>query len=729
MSPTPAISAWRPAVALFALLCCAAAPIVAQTLAPDASLAESVVASGAHAVVPSLGTHTASVGESLAGAPTSTASGGAFVWTSGFAAIVRGVPEPSGATAWPVGVLGLFALCARRRRAERGSAIPGVGGRRALAICAATTLALATLAPPAAASTPGVIHYQALLRDTAGEPLSGSYALDFALHDAAAGGTPLWSESHPTVAVSDGLAAVVLGSITPLTPALLDGAGRWLEVAVDGVTLAPRIALGSDAYALRATLAEDVPSGALLPDRLASVCGLGQVLLQGAGSWACGDPPPGPEGPAGPQGEPGPEGPSGPQGLQGPPGADGLDGAPGLPGPPGEDVDALVADLADLVGLPDLRDGLAFGQPAQQDCSLGNDFVGVTLLIDGVITGAVVGFLGEETMNEVPVFGVAIESATALPASSWIGGAARIRVRRGADIGFFSGIVTEAGLVASDGTTRTYGVRLEPDPAGLAHERGFRIEQGTTTSAIVSTVLNGAGATGFTFAVTGLESPRPFVVQYDETDLDFVLRLLADEGHFARFDESGAAPVWTIADATSQYGAIGTGTYSGHLSDASAGTNRILSFQSIDRVFTASHSVTGYSIAAPLPAPEATETRVGVGAVGEHHRFDPTVPSTSAATTAADRDADRAEATRRIHRGTSQLVELRVGTVFGVSDTTGAGFGGSYVPIAARYAALRDEAAGCLRFANEFVAIPSTTLYRPPRTRIPPTIAGPSSPS
>lgn len=727
----------------------------AQSVAPDAALVETTLAAGATSFLPGTGVQSASVGESLAGAVASPPTNGAVVWTSGFAAAVRSVPEPRTELALLAGGLALLALAKvhRRRRMPLGHRVARTASPLAFAAAAVVApvsmavlaaLAVISSAAPAAATTPGIVHYQAVLQDTSGEPLTGRFGLDFALHDTASGGVALWSESHPGVAVTNGLAAVELGSLTPLTPALLDGAGRWLEVAVDGVALAPRIPLGSDAYALRAALAEDVPLGSLTPDRLAAICANGQVLIQGAAGWVCGDPPEGPPGPAGPQrpqGIPGPPGADGADGMDGAPGqdgADGIDGAPGAQGdpgppgppgpagPPGQDVDALVAHLADLVGLPALRGGLAFGQPFQQDCSDGNDFVGVTLLIEGVITGTVVGFVGEEEMNGVPVFGVAIESPTALHAPTWIGQSARIRVRRGADIGFFSGIVMEAGPVANDGAgTQTYALRIEPEITLLSRERGFGVAQNTTTSALVADRLTSAGLSSFAFAITGTETPRDYVVQYDETDLDFVNRLMEEEGIFFYFDESGSTGVLTMADAISQYGAIGGGTYSGHLADASAGTNRILSFQTIDRHFTSVHTVTGYSIASPLPVTEGSETRTGLGAVGEAHRTDPTLATGVDVDRAADRNADRAEATRRLHRGTSQLVELRAGTVFTVNDATPAGFGGSYVPIAARYAALRDDAAGCLRFANEFVAIPSTRLYRPPRTTPRPRVVGP----
>lgn len=72
------------------------------------------------------------------------------------------------------------------------------------------------------------------------------------------GGTLLWTESHPSVEVLDGVYSVELGSLTPLTDAILTTPALHLETQVDGDTLAPRQRLLAVPYALRAETAENV---------------------------------------------------------------------------------------------------------------------------------------------------------------------------------------------------------------------------------------------------------------------------------------------------------------------------------------------------------------------------------------------------------------------------------------------------------------------------------------
>lgn len=112
----------------------------------------------------------------------------------------------------------------------------------------------------ASAQVPGQVSFQGLLLDSSGQPVTGNVDLAFALFANASGGTPLWSESHPATAVVDGVYDVALGSVTPLTPAILAGTTRHLEVTVDGETLTPRRPLLAVPYALTAASLASVES-------------------------------------------------------------------------------------------------------------------------------------------------------------------------------------------------------------------------------------------------------------------------------------------------------------------------------------------------------------------------------------------------------------------------------------------------------------------------------------
>lgn len=99
------------------------------------------------------------------------------------------------------------------------------------------------------AAPPSLIRYDGRLTDDAGVPLDGSYNVDFAIFNAATGGTAVWSEDRPPMAVENGVIEVMLGETTPLAPSVFSGPERWLEITVDGTALIPRQRLASVPYA------------------------------------------------------------------------------------------------------------------------------------------------------------------------------------------------------------------------------------------------------------------------------------------------------------------------------------------------------------------------------------------------------------------------------------------------------------------------------------------------
>lgn len=108
---------------------------------------------------------------------------------------------------------------------------------------------------PTAAQVPGPMPYQGLLLDDAGQPLTDTVDLAFAIYDGLAGGAALWTESHAGVLVVDGVYSVKLGSTTPIPIAILSGGARFLEISVEGEILSPRQQLLAVPYARVAEIA------------------------------------------------------------------------------------------------------------------------------------------------------------------------------------------------------------------------------------------------------------------------------------------------------------------------------------------------------------------------------------------------------------------------------------------------------------------------------------------
>ncbi|UCF64288.1 MAG: hypothetical protein JSW33_00230 [bacterium] len=111
------------------------------------------------------------------------------------------------------------------------------------------------------AQIPQLITYQGYLTDNANNPVTSNLQLTFALYTTQSGGSALWTEVHPSVAIIEGVFRVQLGSITSLN--LPFDAPYWLGIKVaSDPELAPRIALSSVGYSFNAVEAQSVASGA-----------------------------------------------------------------------------------------------------------------------------------------------------------------------------------------------------------------------------------------------------------------------------------------------------------------------------------------------------------------------------------------------------------------------------------------------------------------------------------
>ncbi|WP_050654080.1 type VI secretion system Vgr family protein [Vibrio coralliirubri] len=119
----------------------------------------------------------------------------------------------------------------------------------------------------------------------------------------------------------------------------------------------------------------------------------------------------------------------------------------------------------------------------------------------------------------------------------------------------FNGIVTQVQLLGMDGNLQysSYRVTLRPWFWLLKHTHSFRVYQNQSTKDIVSDVLTQAGFSGSYKTGTMPSSKREYCVQYDESDFDFVTRLLAEEGVHYFFQHSDSDHLMMLQDAQSPF--------------------------------------------------------------------------------------------------------------------------------------------------------------------------------
>lgn len=119
---------------------------------------------------------------------------------------------------------------------------------------------------------------------------------------------------------------------------------------------------------------------------------------------------------------------------------------------------------------------------------------------------------------------------------------------------FFAGIVAKAVQLPPVGELARYRLHIVPWLWLLSRRTNCRIFQNLATPEIVKAIFGEYPSADFEFNLTGDYRAREYVVQYRETDFEFVCRLLEEEGIFFLFkhDDEGKHTLQVI-DAPSAY--------------------------------------------------------------------------------------------------------------------------------------------------------------------------------
>lgn len=117
------------------------------------------------------------------------------------------------------------------------------------------------------------------------------------------------------------------------------------------------------------------------------------------------------------------------------------------------------------------------------------------------------------------------------------------------------GILDRFALSGTDGRFFLYEASLVPQLQLLSLEQDCRIFQNQSVPDIVQQILQDSGITGdrFDFRLQGSYAPRDYCVQYRENDLNFISRLLEEEGIFYYFEHSAENHLMVFGDGTVNY--------------------------------------------------------------------------------------------------------------------------------------------------------------------------------
>jgi type VI secretion system secreted protein VgrG len=316
----------------------------------------------------------------------------------------------------------------------------------------------------------------------------------------------------------------------------------------------------------------------------------------------------------------------------------------------------------------------------------------------------------EEAVSEIGTFTARVVATTDLDLEGLLEEEAIVRVTEaGSLLRTFTLVlrgVSFAGVV--DGTF-AFDLDLAPKLALLALDRNTRKYRDQTAKDIVSSVL-GEGGVAHTFRIGAPPPSRPYCVQYRETNLDFVRRLLEFEGIYFTFDDDGTL----LLDDASGSAASVDGAALTRLVDTEMGHGErgILDLLRGARVGSGKATVNDYNWRTPKTSLlqsdagardqelEVYDYPVGYREVGAGARL-------------AKLRREALEAEKRYVSARTSLPTMRPGRIFELEHDEAIGFSGGYFVVRVRHTFEHQGPDRPARYENHVFAIPRETPYRP----------------
>ena len=189
------------------------------------------------------------------------------------------------------------------------------------------------------------------------------------------------------------------------------------------------------------------------------------------------------------------------------------------------------------------------------------------------------------------------------------------------------GVVSQARLAGSDGGFAKYELTIEPPFALLRHRKTSRVFQDLSVPDIVKQIFSEHQAANPAFArVQTLDiqvkpaQPRSYTLQYRESDFDFIVRLLHEEGYAWRFvhlDEDGPQVELAIFDDAHSLPASKLERVRFHRSDATEEEDGLTGWEASRRIVPGGTALASYDYKPVYTQQSQDSSRVDQGQTGQ----------------------------------------------------------------------------------------------------------------
>ncbi|MDC0671632.1 type VI secretion system Vgr family protein [Nannocystis radixulma] len=348
----------------------------------------------------------------------------------------------------------------------------------------------------------------------------------------------------------------------------------------------------------------------------------------------------------------------------------------------------------------------------------------------------VVRFNGREAVSSLYEFAVQI-ATDELDLAQVVGRAAVLQLEGLGPPRLVHGEIASIEYTGESRRHQLYELTLVPRVWRLQHRKGCRIFQNLTTAEVVAAVLKDAGLQKgeFRFDLAATYAPRNYCVQYRESDLAFISRLLEEDGIFYYFEHGEKHATLVMADHSGALPAIaGDSTVWFHDGGQLRDREHVGALRLVERVRPGKVSLRDFNFHKPTDAMEAdasarrdTDLEVydypgefqDAGTGGPHQ-----------GRSLAKIRLEELQVTRRQAKGRSDCMRLVPGHVFTVEGHRRADLNGARVLTQVKHEGTQtqvldeDGADGSFHYENEFECVERHVALRPRRKTQRPVVHG-----
>jgi len=295
---------------------------------------------------------------------------------------------------------------------------------------------------------------------------------------------------------------------------------------------------------------------------------------------------------------------------------------------------------------------------------------------------------------------------------------ARLTIKGPSGTRHFHGLIghAERGATQSDGIE--HHLSLVPSLWRLAHRQTSRIFQELTLPEVVTSVLNEAGLDGsFGFALDGSYDPEETLVQYQESDFDFVSRLTEEAGLY-----------YAVAHQDGQHRIVFGDGELGRLPPPGGGTlvapyrlgggqarEEVTAFRQGDGLRSGKVALREFDFETPASYLDAEATGARFADLA-HFSYPGRFESENEGQVLAARRLEGYVAEAQAHFGESTVLRLLPGSVFTLKGYPRRDSAGDYLVVRVVHRLRSKGAEEPLGYENSFACLPADLPFRPERS-------------